>query len=162
MKGTEGSTQELEMQYLWVARVMLSLLEFPEEDSLFELSTQWIDALIQRFTTDGCERSKKQNHIPTLINRNNYGVLRIANGGPFAYIKKETQDYLKDEFYVTTIPSDGEIFSCIHQYQLMDQLERKSQWMNRLSPSKASQLKQLLGVLEYLSALDRLSPISGL
>jgi hypothetical protein len=77
-------------------------------------------------------------------------------------VTKEAQDYLKDESPKTTIASDGEIFRRIRQYQFTGQRERRNRWMNRLSASKASQLKQLLNVPEYQIAFDRLLPISGL
>jgi hypothetical protein len=72
----EGIIKELETQFLGSAQIMLSSLIFHEEDTQFEVSTDRVNALVSIFKTDGCERTKKQNHISAFIDKYIYCRLK--------------------------------------------------------------------------------------
>ena len=60
-----------------------------------------------------------------------------------------TEEYANEES-----PSDGEMYRKIRQYQREKQTNLEVRWWTRMSPHKASNLRQLLKYNEYTLAFD--------
>ncbi|KAL4960565.1 uncharacterized protein BDV14DRAFT_192865 [Aspergillus stella-maris] len=69
---------------------------------------------------------------------------------------------LVDEYSNEKVPSDGEVFLKVRQYQGEGNSQFEKRWISRLSPNKAKRLRQLSSRLDIRAAFDRLRTIPAL
>ncbi|OJJ51872.1 hypothetical protein ASPSYDRAFT_110874, partial [Aspergillus sydowii CBS 593.65] len=69
---------------------------------------------------------------------------------------------LVDEYSNEKIPSDGEVYLKVRQYQNEGNAHFENRWMARLSPNKVKRLRQLSSRTEVRAAFDRLRMIPAL
>jgi hypothetical protein len=67
-----------------------------------------------------------------------------------------------DEYSNEKIPSDGEVYLKVRQYQYEGNAHFENQWMARLSPNKVKRFRQLSSRTEVRAAFDRLRMIPAL
>lgn len=79
-----------------------------------------------------------------------------------ADLSNELQRILREREPISKTPTDGEIFRNIRLYHRSDNVNAERQWWNKLTPTKRSDLKQLLSDDLYRQAFDRLLPYPGL
>ncbi|KAJ5117538.1 hypothetical protein N7448_011170 [Penicillium atrosanguineum] len=77
-------------------------------------------------------------------------------------ISHDLQNTLIDEYANEKVPSDGEIYRKLRQYENEHNAPFQKRWWARLSDNKAKRLRQLLKTVDIRTAFDALLPIPGL
>ncbi|KAI2835487.1 hypothetical protein CBS11350_10013 [Aspergillus niger] len=78
------------------------------------------------------------------------------------YISSTLQAALVDEYSNEKVPSDGEVYLKVRQYQQEGNARFEERWMARLSANKAKRFRQLNSHVDVRAAFDRLRIIPAL
>lgn len=77
-------------------------------------------------------------------------------------ISSDLQAALVDEYSNEKVPSDGEVYLKVRQYQYEGNARFEERWMARLTANKAKRFRQLTSRVDVRAAFDRLRIIPAL
>lgn len=77
-------------------------------------------------------------------------------------ISSDLQAALVDEYSNEKVPSDGEVYLKVRQYQYEGNARFEERWMARLTANKAKRFRQLTSRVDVRAAFDRLQIIPAL
>jgi hypothetical protein len=77
-------------------------------------------------------------------------------------ISSDLQAALVDEYSNERVPSDGEVYLKVRQYQYEGNARFEERWMARLTANKAKRFRQLTSRVDVRAAFDRLRIIPAL
>ncbi|KMU92146.1 hypothetical protein CIHG_09956 [Coccidioides immitis H538.4] len=127
-------SKEHNLKYQRTAKVSLNQIFFHPSEC-HQLYQKNVEQLCRIFSKSGCQQLDHCNHISAVVSKQNLeDALRAA----------QVESSLVDEYSNKQLPSDGEVYQKVRQYEYEANTCHKDCWITCLSENKAKCLQQLL------------------
>ncbi|KAF7136920.1 hypothetical protein CNMCM5793_006582 [Aspergillus hiratsukae] len=181
-------TRERSLKYKGTAKVYINQIVAHPSISR-GLDPKNVDRLCEIFSRDRCRRLDVRNHVTAVVSRQHLEMALASAGVQCLHgqhrlkaaeellppsdqwwtvdlylddISSNLQAALVDEYSNEKVPSDGEVYLKVRQYQYEGNARFEERWMARLTANKAKRFRQLTSRVDVRAAFDRLRIIPAL